>query len=253
MLSETLGIAVPLLIRDPDYYDAWIDRGDILRQAGDYAAALAHFRKAVSIDSGRWEAYHRQALTEYFKEQYLAAELLLFNVISRNDSVAVVYEALGDVAAASLEDDFTVYYYIRTLEYQVADSEAIRWKLINALIRLKQWYEAERQLNYLVDQSGETERLLYTLGLVNQSNNRVEVAVDNFARYSELHDVRRERERLELRVALDSQNYHHHRALGDYYNRREEDRLARDSYRRAVALGDSTLSASDYLIEGDEP
>jgi tetratricopeptide (TPR) repeat protein len=242
-----------LIIRDPDYYEAWVERGDILRHNRDYPAALAHYRKAVGIDSGRWEAYHRQALTEYYKGQYLAAELLLINALSRNDSVAVIYEALGDVAAASDEDDFSIYYYNRTLEFSAVETEPVRWKLIKALNRMKIWYESERQLIYLVSQSGESERLLYTLGLVNQANSRVEVAADYFARYSELHDIRRERERLELRVALDSQNYRHHRILGDFYTRLEEDRLARDSYRRAVALGDSTLSASDYLIEGDEP
>ncbi len=242
-----------LIIRDPDYYDAWVDRGDILRKNGEYSMAHTHFRRAVGIDSGRWEAYHRQALTEYFKGQYLAAELLLFNALSRDDSVADIHETLGDVAAASNEDDFAVYYYSRTLGYSTTGDQAVRRKLIDALIRLQIWYEAERQLNYLMSQTGESEPLLYQLGLINQAQDKREIAAEYFARYSALHDIRRERERLELRVNTDTQNFNYHRALGDFFVRQDKDRLARDSYRRAVALGDSTLSASDYLIEGDEP
>ncbi|MEE9464289.1 MAG: tetratricopeptide repeat protein, partial [Candidatus Neomarinimicrobiota bacterium] len=252
--QDSLAIAVfdSLLLQAPDHYEAWIERGDINLRRERYADARAQYLQANTIDARRWEAYHRRALALYYQEQYYASELMLFNALNRADSVLLIFKLLGDVAAAAGEDDFAVYYYSRVL---LLDSEnaTVRRKLVAALIRRRLWPNAREELRWFLQKDREDETILYQLGLVAQAEGDSRAATDYFHRFQLSHRPRREKERLELRVTLDSRNPVHYKQLGLLHRNQGNDTRARDYFRKAVSLGDTTLSASDYLVEGEEP
>ncbi len=250
--SLALTVFDSLLVQAPEHYEAWIERGDISLRQEHYQEARAHFLQASAIDSRRWEAYHRRALALYYQEQYYASELMLFNALNRADSVLVIFELLGDVAAAATEDDFAVYYYSRVLMLDT-DNAVVRRKLIAALIRRHLWSNAHEELRWFLHRSPKNEPILYQLGLVAAAEGDARAASDYFHRFQLSHLPRRERERLELRITLDSRNPIHYKQLGLLHRDQGKDSRARDYFRKAVALGDTTLSASDYLVEGEEP
>ncbi len=238
-----------LLISDPDYYEVWINRGDIHLRRARYRQAIEQYQQASAIDPWRWEAFHRRALTEYYQGYYAQAEQSLLIAWSRDDSTATVYDALGDVAAALGEDDFSIYYYSRLLRIQ-PENNAVRTKLVDALIRQRLWSFAREQLLWFHEQNLKDEAVLYRLARVTQAAGDTASARGYFEQFMATHSLRRERERLELRVRIDSRNPRHHRELGFFYRQQGDDVQARDYFRRAVALGDTTLSVSDYFEEG---
>ncbi len=241
-----------LLIQEPEHYEAWIERGDINLRQSRYREARTCYLRANAIDPSRWEAYHRQALALFYQQEYYSAELMLFNALNRADSVAVIYELQGEVAAAANEDDFAVYYFSRVL-FLEPQTDDVRRKLVDALIRLRLWRTAEDELLWFIKRDPENESVLYQLGLVAQAGGDFRSAANYFQRFGLIHQPRRTRERLELRIALDNRNPRRYKQLGLFHRAAGNDARARDYFRRAVFLGDTTLSASDYLVEGEEP
>ncbi len=252
--QDSLAFAVfdSLLHKEPDYYEAWIDRGDIHLKRARYSEATEQYQEASAVDSWQWEAYHRQALTEYDQGHYAAAEQLLFTAFIRNDSAAVIYDALGDVASAVSEDDFAIYYYNMVLRLEPAN-DMVRSKLVEALIRRRLWVFAKAQLLWFYGRDPANETVISRLALGSQADGGSLAAQDYYNQFSERHNLRRERERLELRARKDSRNPRRYRELGMHYRHQGDDAQARDYFRKAVALGDTTLSVSDYLEEGEGP
>lgn len=238
-----------LTISDPDYYEVWINRGDIHLRRARYRQAIEQYQQAGTIDPWRWEAFHRQALTEYYQGHYALAEQLLLTAWYRDDSTATVYNALGDVAAAMGEDDFSIYYYSRVLRIQ-PENNAVRTKLVDALIRQRLWSFAREQLLWFYEQDLKDEAVLYRLARITQAGGDTATARGYFEQFTAIHDLRRERERLELRLRIDSRNPRRNRELGFFYRRQGDDAQARNYFRKAVALGDTTLSVRDYFEEG---
>ncbi|MCH7939090.1 MAG: tetratricopeptide repeat protein [Candidatus Marinimicrobia bacterium] len=254
MQQDSLAFVVfdSLLMQEPEHYEAWIERGDIDLRQGRYRDARTSYLRANAIEPRRWEAYHRQALARFYQQDYYSAELMLFKALNKADSVAVIYELLGAVAAAANEDDFAVYYFSRVLLLEPQPGD-VRRQLIDALIRLRLWRVAERELLWFLEQDPENESVLYQLGLVAQAGGDIRSAADYFHRFQLIHQPRRTRERLELRVASDNRNPRHYKQLGFFHRASGNNARARDYFRQAVFLGDTTLSASDYLVEGEEP
>ncbi len=251
---DSLAFAVfdTLLSKDSTYYEAWIARGDIDLKRDRYAQAVAQYMLAENLSPNRWEAYHRQALAEYVQGQYDAAELLLFSALIREDSTAVIYGLMGDVAAAMGEDDFSVYYYSMVLRLE-PENTAVRTKLVDALVRRNMWRTARAQLRWFHERDPRNEAVLYQLGRLAYAAGDTTAAQQHMDQFRERHDRRRERERLELRISLDRRNPRHYRELGWHYRRLEVHNRARAYFRRAVALGDTTLPASLYMGEGEGP
>lgn len=254
MDQDSLAFAVfdSLLILDPLFYEAWIDRGDIHLKRGRYDAATTQYWQGELIEPERWEAYHRQAIVQYYRQNYRLAEELLYSAWHYNDSTAAIYQTLGDVAAALGEDDFAAYYYSRVLRLQPEDTP-MRLKLVDALVRQQFWSFAQAQLLWLIEQDPDNESTLYRLARITQSEGDTTAAQIYFEEFTTIHNLRRRQERLELRIVLDSRNPRHHRELGILHREQGNESQARESFRRAVALGDTTLSASDYLQEGEGP
>lgn len=265
---DSLAFAIfdTLLSKDSTYYEAWIARGDIDLKRDRYPQAMAQYALAGSLSPDRWEAYHRQALAQYLQSQYEAAELLLFSALICKDSLsatsdtsgvrpagsAIIYGLLGDVAAAMGEDDFSVYYYSMVLRLE-PENTAVRTKLVDALIRRNLWRAARAQLRWFHERDRRNETVLYRLGRLAYADGDTTAAQQYMDQFRERHDRRRERERLELRISLDRRNPRHYRELGWYYRRLEDYNRARLYFRRAVALGDTTLPASLYMGEGEGP
>ena len=265
---DSLAFAVfdTLLSKDSTYYEAWIARGDIDLKRDRYAQAMAQYVLAENLSPDRWETYHRQGLTQYVQGQYKAAELLLFNALTSEDSLSatgdtivsrqvgatVVYGLLGDVAAAMGEDDFSVYYYGMVLRLEPEDT-ATRAKLVDALVRLQLWRAALAELRWFYQRDRRNEAVLYRLGRLAYADGDTTAAQQYMDQFRERHYRRRERERLELRVSLDRRNPRHYRELGWHYRRLEVHNRARAYFRRAVALGDTTLPASLYMGEEEGP
>ena len=249
--QDSLAFAVfdSLTISDPDYYEVWIDRGDIHLIRARYGPAIEQYQQAGAIDPWRWEAFHRQGLTEYYQGHYALAEQSLLLAWRRDDSTATVYDALGDVAAAMGEDDFSIYYYSRVLRKQ-PENKAVRTKLVDALMRQHLWSFAKEQLLWLYKQDLKDEVVLYRLARVIEADGDTVSARGYFEQFMAIHSLRRQRERLELRLRIDSRNPRHHREMGFFYRRQGNDAQARNYFRRAVALGDTSLSVSDYFEEG---
>ena len=241
-----------LLMTDPGYYAAWIQKGDLHLKRRRYAEAGALYRQAAQLAPGRWGAYHRQGRLHYLQIAYLEAELLLFQALIRNDTVSAVHNALGDVAAALGEDDFAAYYYGKVLAADPEDDEA-RYDLVDALTRRKLYRTARRELGWLLDRDKDSESLLYRMGLLSSAA-RDTLAADRYLeRYAEIHQARRRLEQLKFKISLAPRNPSHYRNLGQYYLVIGANRLAREAFRQAVALGDTSLSASDYMEEGVGP
>jgi len=278
---DSLAFAVfdTLLSKDSTYYEAWIARGDIDLKRDSYALAMLQYVLAENLSPDRWEAYHRQALARYVQEQYDEAEMLLFSALIREDSLsaggdvdtvrqagpspsaggglrragaAVIYGLLGDVAAAMGEDDFSVYFYSMVLRLE-PENTAVRTKLVNALVRRNLWQAARAQLRWFYQRDRRNETVLYRLGRVSYAYGDTAAARQYMDQFRTRHIRRRERERLELRVSLDRRNPRHYRELGWHYRRLEDLARARAYFRRAVALGDTTLPASLYMGEGEGP
>ncbi|UCD37986.1 MAG: tetratricopeptide repeat protein [Fidelibacterota bacterium] len=241
-----------VLSKDPTYYEAWIDRGDIDLKRDRYDLALGQYRRANAIDPGRWESYHREGLTNYLQAGYSMAESFLYDALIRQDSVADVYDLMGDVASAMGNDDFSVYYYDMVLRLEL-DNTAARYKLIDAFIRRGLWREALRHLSWLYEQDPNSEGVLYRMSRVAYADGDTAAAREYLDEFWQRHSRRLERERLELRVQLDRRNPRHYEDLGWYYRRLEDHARARYYFRRAVALGDTTLPASLYLEEEEGP
>ena len=180
------------------------------------------------------------------------AERLLFETLIREDSTAAVFDLLGDVASAMREDDFAAYYYSMVLRLD-PENTAARAKLIDALVRRRQWRAAREQLLWFHERDPVSEPVLYRLARVAQADGDSAATRQYMDEFRERHDRRRERERLQLRVGLDRRNPRHYRQLGWHYRRLEEQDRARAYFRRAVALGDTTLPASLYMDEGEGP
>ncbi len=252
--QDSLALAVfdSLLLKDPTSYQVWIDRGDIYLRQERYNLAEDQYLRAKDIDPTGWESFHRQALSKYYQQDYLSAELLLYNALNRNDSINVIYDLLGDVNAAAGEDDFAIYYYNRVLLADSSDLE-VRQKLIAALLRKRFWEFAAGQIAVLIADNPRSEMLHYQLGLTAQAQGDRGLAQRSFGKFRDMYTDRRLRERLELQVSLDSGNPRYYKGLGLYYRDGGNQVRARDFFRKAVALGDTTLSASDYLIEGEGP
>ncbi|MBA7610245.1 MAG: tetratricopeptide repeat protein [Calditrichaeota bacterium] len=265
---DSLAFAVldTLLSKDSTYYEAWIARGDIDLKRDRFEPAAAQYILAGNLRPDRWEAYHRQGLTQYVQGQYKAAELLLFNALTSEDSLSatgdiivsrqvgatVVYGLLGDVAAAMGEDDFSVYYYNMVLRLEPGNTAA-RAKLVDALVRLQLWRAALAELRWFYQRDRRNETVLYRLGRVSYAYGDTAAAQQYMDEFRTRHNRRRERERLELRISLDRRNPRHYRELGWHYRRLEDYNRASLYFRRAVALGDTTLPSSLYMDEGEEP
>jgi len=265
---DSLAFAVfdTLLYKDSTYYEAWIYRGNIDLKRDRYAQAMAQYVLAGNLRPDRWEAYHRQALAHYLQGQYEAAELQLFSALIRKDSLyatsdtlgvrpagsAVIYGLLGDVAAAMGEDDFSAYYYDMVLRLE-PENTAARTKLVDALIRLYLWRPALAELRWFHERDRRNETVLYRLGWVSYASGDIAAAQQYMDEFRTRHNRRRERERLELRISLDRRNPRHYRELGWHYRRLENYNRASLYFRRAVALGDTTLPASLYMGEGEGP
>lgn len=241
-----------LLSMDPSYYGAWISRGDLDLKRDRYELAMTQFERAARIDPDRWEAYHRQGLTNYLQGIYARAELLLLEALIRQDSAVVVYELLGDAASAMREDDFSVYYYAVVLRYEPKNL-AVRSKLIDAFIRRQLWGAAGDHLRWWHEKDPENEKILYQLARVSYADGDTLAAESYKAQYKQVHTLRREREVLALRIRLDRFNPAHYREMGWYYQRLGASSSAQAYFRRAVALGDKSLPASLYLDEGEGP
>ncbi|MFB0516289.1 MAG: tetratricopeptide repeat protein [Candidatus Neomarinimicrobiota bacterium] len=251
---DSLAFAVfdTLLSQDSTYYEAWIGRGDIHLARDRYDTALSQYLVASSLEPERWEAYQRRGLTHYVRGEYPQAELLLFSALMREDSAAAVYDLLGDVAAAMVEDDFAAYYYSVVLRLD-PENIAVRTKMVEALIRRRLWEAARSQLLWLYKRDPRNEPVLYRLGRVAYAAGDSAAAGQYMREFRERHSRRRERERLELRISQDRRNPRHYRELGWYYRRLEDQVRARAYFRRAVALGDTTLPASLYMEEEEGP
>ena len=251
---DTLALAAfdTLLMADPGYYTAWIQKGDLHLKRRRFSEADNLYRQAAQLAPGRWEAYHRQGRLNYLQGSYLQAELLLFQALIRNDSVSTVQMALGDVAAALVEDDFAAYYYGKVLDADPEHEEA-RYELVDALTRRKLYRTARRELGWLLDRDKDAESILYRMGLLSYAAGDTLGAGRYMERYAEIHQARRRLEQLEFKISLAPRNPLHHRNLGQYHLANGSAGLAREAFRQAVALGDTTLSASDYMEEGVGP
>jgi tetratricopeptide (TPR) repeat protein len=241
-----------LLSKSPSHFEAWIDRGDLDLKRDRYEFAEAQYIKAGTLNPYRWESYHRRGLTHYVQSNYQEAELFLFDAWIREDSVTVIYDLLGDVASAMGEDDFSVYYYGMVLRLE-PDNWQVHYKLADALSRRGLWKAVQNQLRRIYEQKPHNERILYQLGRAAYAGGDTAAARLYLEEYWERHSQRREKERLELRVQLDQRNPKHYHDLGWYYRRLEDQARARYYFRKAVALGDTTLPASLYLDEGERP
>lgn len=241
-----------LLVKEPRYYEVWIERGDVYLKQRDYAAAGAQYMQASRINAQLWQSFHRQGMVHYYQGRYEQAELLLYAALARNDSITMIYNALGDVSAAMGEDDFSVYFYFRVLQSE-PENIAVREKLINALIRSRLWSYAAGQLLWFVDKNPDDESKLYRLVLVAEARGDTARVREYSARFEQLHTMRREKEMLELRVTHDSRNPIHYKAMGLYFREKGDGMKASEYFRRAVVLGDTTISVSDYMEEGVGP
>ena len=252
--QDSLALAVldTLLGRDSTHYEGWIERGNLDLKHDRYDLAMAQYALASALNPERWEAYLRRGLTHYLEGSYRESELLLFEALMRQDSVAAVYALLGDVATVVGEDDFAVYYFNMVLRLSPEDAEA-RSKLVDTYIRSRQWRLAQEQLLWFLRQEPRNETTLYRLAQVARADGDTATTNRYLDRFQKRHNQRRERERLELRIRVDRRNPRHYRELGWHYFRRENMDRARAYFRRAVALGDTTLSASLYLTEGEAP
>lgn len=241
-----------LLERDSTFYDGWIERGNLDLKANRIRLAIADYRRAQNLDPERWEAYQRRALALYLQEDYGQAEAQLFFALMREDSSVAIYHLLGDIAAAVGEDDFSSYYYHMVLRLS-PENRTARGKRVAALIRARQWAAARAELLRTLEREPRNEEALYRLGRAARAAGDSAAANRYRDQFWQLHSQRRELERLELRIKLDRRNPRHYRDLGWHYLRQENLSRARANFRRAVALGDTTLSASLYLDEGERP
>lgn len=250
--SAALVIFDSLLLAVPDYYDAWIRKGDLHLKRERYPMAQRHYDIAADINPGRWESFHRQALIHYYQSEYPQAELLLYQAYLRNDSASVIQAALGDVAAGMGEDDFAIYYYGKLVAADPDDS-AVRRQLAGALARRKLYRLARQELNWILRQDSRNEQILYQMGQLSYAASDTTAGKHYLERYLRIHQARRQEERLGLRIAAEPFNPLPYRLLGEFHLRQEHSALARDAFRKAVALGDTTLDVSDYLEEGVGP
>ena len=241
-----------LLSRDPTHFEGWIGRGDLDLKRDRYEFAEAQYIRAGRIKPFRWESYHRRGLTHYIQADYKEAELYLFDALIREDSIATVYDLLGDIASATGEDDFAVYYYNMVLRLD-PENRKVRRKLAEALSRRGLWKAVQVQLGMIYEQEPHNESVLYQLGRAAYADGDTAAAKLYLDEFWQRHSQRRERERLELRVQLDQRNPKHYRDLGWYYRRLEDQSRARYYFRRAVAYGDTTLPASLYMDESEGP
>lgn len=240
-------IALDTLLQiDPTFYDAWIERGDIHLKLAAYDKAVEQYIAAVELDSSRWEAFHGQALADYYRTSYIDAEMVLYEALWLADSIPQIYESLGDVAAGAGENDFAVYYYGMTLRL-IPDSTNVHAKLSQTAMRLGVWRIARRELLWLLAQQPDDTALLYRLGRVCREMGLTEESALYNKRYLVLHERRRKIRTLELRMGMDSLNPKHYRDLGWVYIAEGDTVQARELFRMAVARGDTTLTASDYL------
>ncbi len=235
-----------LLQIDPTYYDAWIERGDIHLKLAAYDKAVSQYIAAVELDSSRWEAFHGQALADYYRTSYVNAETTLYNALWLADSIPQIYESLGDVAAGAGEADFAVYYLSMTLRL-IPDSVDVHTKLSQTAMRLGLWRIAREELLWLLAQQPDNTALLYRLGRVSREMGLTEESALYNERYRALHERRRKFRTLELRMGMDSLNPKHYRDFGWLYIAEGDTVQAREYFRMAVARGDTTLTASDYL------
>lgn len=241
-----------LLSRDPTYFEAWIDRGDLDLKLDRYELAEAQYVRAEALNPFKWESYHRRGRAQYLQTKYKDAELFLFDALIREDSVAVIYDLLGDIASAMGEDDFSVYYYGMVLRLE-PDNRKVRRKLAEALGRRGLWRAVQDQLRVIYEQEPKSESIQYQLGRAAYADGDTTTARLYLDEFWLRHSQRREKERLELRAHLDQRNPKHYRDLGWYHRRLEDQARARYYFRKAVALGDTTLPASLYLDEGERP
>ncbi|MEE9162198.1 MAG: tetratricopeptide repeat protein, partial [Candidatus Neomarinimicrobiota bacterium] len=239
-----------LLSKDSTHYEAWIERGNLDLKQDRYDRAMSRYDLAGRISPARWETYHRRGLALYLQEAYGEAELQLLRAAMLADSAEVVYALLGDVAAAMGEDDFAIYYYGSVLRMRPEDA-VTHGKLVDALVRLRMWRSARAELLWFLDREPRNEAVLYRLGMVVLADGDTTAARQYREAFWQRHSQRRERERLELRISVDGRNPRHYRELGWHYYRRENQTRARAYFRRAVALGDTTLPARLYLDEGE--
>lgn len=244
--ERALVVLDTLLQLDPTFYDAWIQRGDINLKLAAYEKAVDQYIAAVEIDSSRWEAFHGQALADYYRTSYLAAEMMLYDALWRADSIPQIYESLGDVAAGAGEDDFAIYYYSMALRL-IPDSANVHTKLSQTAMRLGLWRIVREELLWLLAQKPDDATLLYRLGRVSRELGMTEESALYNERYLVLHERRRKFRALELRIGMDSFNPKHYRDLGRFYIAEGDTVQAREYFRMAVARGDTTLTASDYL------
>ena len=251
--QDSLAYAVldTLLSKDSTHFEAWIERGNLDLKQDRFDGSMAQYDLAGLISPKRWETYYRRGMAYYLQEAYGEAELQLLRAAMLADSAGVVYALLGDVASAMGEDDFAIYYYGRVLRIMPEDA-VTHGKLVDALVRLRLWRSARAELLWFLDREPRSEAVLYRLGLVARADGDTTAARQYQEAFWRRHSQRRERERLELRIRVDGLNPRHYRELGWHYYRRENQARARAYFRRAVALGDTTLSARLYLDEGED-
>ena len=250
--SLALGVFDSLLVAHPGYYDAWVGKGDFFRQRDRLAQARQHYQSALRLEPERWEAYHRQGLLFYRQSDYLTAELQLFQAMIRNDSTSAVQLALGDVAAAVGEDDFAAYYYGQVVAARPQQTAA-RMRLVDALTRLKLYRSARRELIWFLYEDRNDEKILYRMAQLSFAINDSLRANRYLGRYLDRTLPRREEERLLKLIRTAPRDPAHHRKLGQHHLSLGNSGLARESFMRAVALGDTTLSVADYFEEGVGP
>ncbi len=245
--DENALVALDSLLQiDPTFYDAWIERGDIHLKLAAYDKAVDQYIAAEELDADRWEAFHGQALADYYRTSYRDAEITLYNALWLADSIPQIYESLGDVAAGAGEDDFAVYYYSMTLRL-IPDSVNVHTKLSQAAMRLGLWRIARGELLWLLARQPDDTALLYRLGRVSREMGLTEESALYNERYLALHERNRKFRTLELRMGMDSLNPIHYRELGWLHIAEGDTVQAREYFRMAVARGDTTLTASDYL------
>lgn len=246
--SLALSVFDSLLYAHPDYYDAWIGKGDFYLLRDRLKEAQQHYFSARRLSPERWESFQRQGLLHYKQLDYLASEFHLFQALLRNDSTTAIQQVMGDVAAAVGEDDFATYYYGRVVVAEPENASA-RLRLAAALTRRKLYRSARDELQWFLSEDKNDENILYQMAQLSFAANDTSAADRHLSRYRRLTEPRRQEERLMKLIRISPRNPTHHRLLGQFHLSRGNSSLARESFLRAVALGDTTISASDYLEE----
>ena len=124
---------------DPDYYEAYYNRGAAYLYLEEYRSAISDFTSAIRLDPDDPDAYYNRGQSYFFLDEYRSAISDYTSAIRLNPDYALAYynrgaaylyleehrSAISDcISAIKLNPDFAIAYYLRGIVYdQIGNQE----------------------------------------------------------------------------------------------------------------------------------